>query len=160
LMVGTATSRRSEALWARYYTAAPRLRTRSELDQHAMLGMYMGPFRVNRPLTRAGSRLIDIPTICDTWDSGVAPREWLMLLREDLLKVAKRNVERSRELVYRQRAVVRNLQEAGLETTINEGVLGMFERSLAKCESELDRLSPKKPVAVPAHTEPKAESER
>jgi hypothetical protein len=64
-----------------------------------------------------------------------------MLLREDLLAIGKRNVERGQELVYRQRAVVRARQKAGLETEVNEEVLRLFERSLAKFEADLARLT-------------------
>ena len=83
-----------------------------------------------------------------------------MLLHEDLLTIAKRNVEQASELVYRQRAVVRNLKQAGLDTQINEDVLRMFERSLGKCQSELDRLSTKGPVAITRFMEPKIEPEQ
>jgi hypothetical protein len=34
--------------------------------------------------------------------------------------------------VFRQREVIRNLQAAGLETKVNEDVLRLFERLLAK----------------------------
>jgi hypothetical protein len=64
-----------------------------------------------------------------------------MLLREDLLAIGKRNVERGQELVYRQRAVIRARQQAGLETEVNEDVLRLFERSLAKFAADLARLS-------------------
>jgi tellurite resistance protein len=64
-----------------------------------------------------------------------------MLLREDLLAIGKRNVERGQELVYRQRAVVRARQQAGLETEVNEDVLRLFERLLDKFEDDLARLS-------------------
>ena len=63
------------------------------------------------------------------------------MLSKDLLAIGKRNVERAQELVYRQRAVVRNRRQAGLETDINEDVLRLFERSLAKFEADLARLS-------------------
>ena len=63
-----------------------------------------------------------------------------MLVREDLLTIAKRNVERGRELVDSQRVVVCNLKTAGLETKPNEDVLNMFERQLAKFEDDHARL--------------------
>ena len=74
-----------------------------------------------------------------------------MLLSNDLLEIGKRNVERSQELVYRQRAVVRGRRQAGLDTEVNEDVLRMFERLLAKCEADLARLSPSS-KAAPALT--------
>jgi hypothetical protein len=63
-----------------------------------------------------------------------------MLLSEDLLAIGKRNVERAQELVYRQRAVVRSRRQAGLETEVNQDVLRLFERLLAKFEADLARL--------------------
>jgi hypothetical protein len=81
-----------------------------------------------------------------------------MLLREDLLAIGKRNVERGQELVYRQRAVVRARRQAGLETEVNKGVLRLFERLLGKFEADLARLSPNSKV-VPALTA-KTESEQ
>ena len=77
-----------------------------------------------------------------------------MLLRDDLLTVATRNVEQSRDQVNRQRSVVRNMQAAGLETQINEDVLRMFERSLAKCEAALARLSPTEAVSITGPMDP------
>jgi hypothetical protein len=65
-----------------------------------------------------------------------------MLLREDLLAIGKRNVERAQELVYRQRAVVRGRRQAGLETDVTEDVLRLFERLLGKFEDDLARLTP------------------
>jgi hypothetical protein len=74
-----------------------------------------------------------------------------MLLHEDLLTIGKRNVERAQEIVYRQRAVVRARRQAGLDTEVNEDVLRLFERSLAKCEADLARLSGRS-KAAPALT--------
>lgn len=65
----------------------------------------------------------------------------LMLLHEDLLALAKQQVEQTHQLVFRQREVIRNLQAAGLETKVNEDVLRMFERLLAKSEDNHARLS-------------------
>jgi hypothetical protein len=64
-----------------------------------------------------------------------------MLVRADLLTIAKRNVERGRQLVDRQRVVVHNRELAGLETKPNEDVLRLFERLLAKFEGDFARLS-------------------
>ena len=63
-----------------------------------------------------------------------------MLGREDLLAIAKRHVEEGRQRVLRQRDVVHNLQVAGLETKVNEDVLRVFERLLAKSEEDHARL--------------------
>ena len=71
-----------------------------------------------------------------------------MLLREDLLTIAKRNVEQGRQLVERQRLVVHRRQLAGLDVTLSEDVFNMFERSLAKCEDELARQSSRPPVTA------------
>jgi hypothetical protein len=64
-----------------------------------------------------------------------------MLLHEDLLTLAKQHVEQGRQRVVRQREVVHNLQVAGLETKVNEDVLRLFERLLAKSEDDHARLS-------------------
>jgi tellurite resistance protein len=83
-----------------------------------------------------------------------------MLLREDLLAIGKRNVERGQELVYRQRAVVRARRQAGLETEINEDVLRLFERLLDKFEDDFARLTPTETANGNAGSvEPKAEPE-
>jgi hypothetical protein len=83
-----------------------------------------------------------------------------MLLREDLLAIGKRNVERGQELVYRQRAVVRARRQAGLETEANEDVLRLFERLLGKFEDDLARLTPTKTAnGNGTSEEPKTEPE-
>ena len=64
-----------------------------------------------------------------------------MLPREDLLTLAKRHVEQGRQRVDRQREVVHNLKSAGLETKVNEDVLHLFERLLAKAEGDHARVS-------------------
>jgi hypothetical protein len=70
-----------------------------------------------------------------------------MLVREDLLSIAKRNVEQGRQFVDRQRRVVNNLKLAGLDTKPNEDTLHLFERLLVKFEGEHARLlRPVQPV--------------
>jgi hypothetical protein len=64
-----------------------------------------------------------------------------MLPREDLVMLAKQHVEQNRQRVDRQREVVNNLRTAGIETKVNEDVLGLFRRLLAKSEDYHAQLS-------------------
>jgi|SRR3954469_17765143 hypothetical protein len=66
-----------------------------------------------------------------------------MLLRDDLLGIAKKHVEQGRERVDRQRKVVKNLNLNGLDTGFSEDVLRMFERLQSKFEEDHARLSRK-----------------
>jgi hypothetical protein len=83
----------------------------------------------------------------------------LMLLHEDLLAIARRNVARARQLVESQRAVVHRREIAGLGTELSEEVLRMFERSLAKFEDDLARLTPTKTASNAGSAEPHTEPE-
>ena len=83
-----------------------------------------------------------------------------MLLHDDLLAIARRNVERGRQLVDSQRGVVHRREVAGLDTELSEEVLRMFERSLAKFEADLARLSPRSEAAPGLTGRTESEQER
>jgi hypothetical protein len=64
-----------------------------------------------------------------------------MLLRDDLLVLAKQHVEQGRERVERQREVVNNVKLAGRDSKTSQDVLGLFERLQSKFEGDYARLS-------------------
>jgi hypothetical protein len=117
----------------------------ASIDDKMLATGYIHVRRLPRAMAEIASRTkhLDNRGLCLAVRARSGTRgERSMLLREDLLAIGKRNVERAQELVYRQRAVVRGRRQAGLETDVTEDVLRLFERLLGKFEDDLARLTP------------------